>query len=330
MKFTPGPVLRVFLPRPCRTSLELQAAKGPSSARLCPYSLGMAAGHRKTSKHLEEGWELCYTAAGQHFGSARRLGREAAVRPLLLGQGKEGDGVGGYISYHVAAGPARSTARAGHRVPPARLSGFAAVNTGGLPLSLGRAELRQLAFSGRSGTDGGSGAGGMRGARRAADGEAEDGRWRKEGGEEASSLRAPSAPRGRPVTAAGVVPAASPPRVTPGRKRARRGRPGEGPPWSSRTWGLTARGPPASAWISCPSSATPASGSSAPTTSRTPSTSAPPPTRRTCRCPCARCATRRCPCGGARCPTWWWESTSTATAGPTPRSASARSSPTSA
>ena len=55
----------------------------------------MAAGHRKTSKHLEESWELCYTAAGQRFVSARLLGREAAVRPSLLGQGKEGDGGGG-------------------------------------------------------------------------------------------------------------------------------------------------------------------------------------------------------------------------------------------
>lgn len=97
MKFTPGPVPRLFLPRPRRASLKLQAAGGPSSPRLCPHPLGAAAGLRETSKHLEESRELRRTAEGRRFASVRRPGREAALRPPLLGHGREreGDGVGG-------------------------------------------------------------------------------------------------------------------------------------------------------------------------------------------------------------------------------------------
>lgn len=211
MKFTPGPVPRLFLPRPRRASLKLQAAGGPSSPRLCPHPLGTAAGLRETSKHLEESRELRRTAEGRRFASVRRPGREAALRPPLLGHGREreGDGVGGG-GHSVAAGPERGTARAGRRFPPARLSGFAAVDIAGFgPRGRGAPQDPGM---------GGTGAGGRRGVRR---GEAEKGRRR-------SGRRALPAPRGRPVTAAGVVPAASPPRVTPGRKRARRGRPGEG------------------------------------------------------------------------------------------------------
>lgn len=105
---------------------------------------------------------------------------------------------------------ARSTAGQDVASLPARLSGFAAVNSGGLPLGLGRAGLRQLALSGRSGSDGGSGAGGMRGARRIAGGGAKKNCRRREGGKEASSsgrrrLRGP--PRDRRGGGAGRVPA---------------------------------------------------------------------------------------------------------------------------
>eukprot|EP00076_Gallus_gallus_P042670 XP_025008208.1 AN1-type zinc finger protein 2B isoform X1 [Gallus gallus] len=89
MKFTPGPVPRLFLPRPRRASLKLQAAGGPSSPRLCPHPLGAAAGLRETSKHLEESRELRRTAEGRRFASVRRPGREAALRPPLLGHGRE-------------------------------------------------------------------------------------------------------------------------------------------------------------------------------------------------------------------------------------------------
>lgn len=214
-----GPVPRLFLPRPRRASLKLQAAGGPSSPRLCPHPLGAAAGLRETSKHLEESRELRRTAEGRRFASVRRPGREAALRPPLLGHGREreGDGVGGGGGGHISVGGAQRGCGTRTRHSPGGTS---------LPprpaLRVRSRGHRGFGPRGRGAPQdpgmGGTGAGGRRGVRR---GEAEKGRRR-------SGRRALPAPRGRPVTAAGVVPAASPPRVTPGRKRARRGRPGEG------------------------------------------------------------------------------------------------------
>lgn len=161
MKFTPGPVPRLFLPRPRRASLKLQAAGGPSSPRLCPHPLGAAAGLRETSKHLEESRELRRTAKGRRFASVRRPGREAALRPPLLGHGREreGDGVGGggtaWLRDQNAAQPGRDVAS-----PPPGSPGSQPWTSRGLGRAGGA--LRRTPGWGEPGREEGGGSGGGR------------------------------------------------------------------------------------------------------------------------------------------------------------------------